>query len=76
MTTPHASPDEYRNRTAYLHSKHAPAMPSDTSQRESKAATGSRQLRDACRAYFRKWERDNGFVAGAGELLVPAGWRE
>lgn len=38
------------------------------------AEIASRNLRDAIMAYFRKWEQENGFKAGAGEILVPAGW--
>jgi len=38
------------------------------------ATTGSGNLRDAIIAYFRKWEQENGFKQGAGEILIPAGW--
>lgn len=38
------------------------------------AEIGSRQLRDATKALFRKWEREHGFQEGAGELLLPAGY--
>jgi hypothetical protein len=38
------------------------------------AEIGSRQLRNATHALFRRWERRHGFQEGAGELLLPAGY--
>lgn len=42
---------------------------------ENDAIKGSRQLETATRSLFRKWEQDNGFVEGAAQILLPAGYR-
>lgn len=43
--------------------------------RDLAAEQASRELRNATQAMFRKWEHENGFVEGAGQILLPAGWR-
>jgi hypothetical protein len=56
----------------------APLEPlwADLSSRDDAARYASEELRNAVHALFRKWERANGFVEGAGQLLLPAGWSE
>jgi hypothetical protein len=44
-------------------------------ERDLAAEQASRELNDATQALFRKWEQENGFVEGAGQILLPAGWR-
>lgn len=48
---------------------------SGTQARDVAAELASRELRDATQALFRRWEHENGFVEGAGQILLPAGWR-
>lgn len=43
-------------------------------QAERMARLGSTQLRNATHALFRRWERRHGFVEGAAEVLLLAGW--
>lgn len=42
---------------------------------EVDAIGGSRELRERLGRLFRKWEREHGFQAGAGQILLPAGYR-
>lgn len=39
-----------------------------------RAQIGSALLKKALDRYFRRWEKANGFRAGAGAILVPAGY--
>jgi hypothetical protein len=42
--------------------------------RDLAAELASRELKDATQALFHRWEQENGFVDGAGQILLPAGW--
>lgn len=43
--------------------------------RDTAAELASRELKEATQALFRRWERENGFVEGAAQILLPAGWK-
>lgn len=42
--------------------------------RENDAEIGSRLMNERLQALFREWERRHGFVEGAAETLLPAGY--
>jgi hypothetical protein len=43
-------------------------------RQEEEARTGSERLLAAIRKHFAKWESENGFRAGAAQILIPAGY--
>jgi hypothetical protein len=43
---------------------------------EAEATEGSAKLLSATQSLFRAWEQTHGFVEGAAEILLLAGWSE
>ena len=78
MPVAYTTAAEYRDEQSFLRSKQAPAIAVEKTETwgQHKTVDASNALRDATHALFRKWERENGFKRGAGEKLLPAGWRE
>jgi hypothetical protein len=68
-----------RANEVYIRSDRAPVESYFDSHSERhallSAELASNELRDRTQALFRKWERRHGFQEGAGELLLPAGYR-
>ena len=53
-----------------------PAIGGDNRTTETLAQKASATLLERLNNYFAKWEAENGFKAGAGMLLLPAGWQD
>jgi hypothetical protein len=60
----------------YLRTDRKPVTPLwGTETQAHKTYLANQEYLKATRMLFRKWERENGFVSGAAELLLPAGWK-
>ena len=67
-------PRLFKDNPALPHS-HANTGIDALRQDAERASQASRQLLNATQSLFRKWETENGFVEGAGQILLPAGYR-
>lgn len=61
---------------SYDNSRKGDPVAIETHKRNAEIKQSSDALKARLLAYFSKWERENGFKAGAGIKLLPSGWRE
>lgn len=67
-------PQPRKNHSGYTYRRESSGL-NELNTHQSNAIQGSRNLRHAYSMFFAKWEKENGFKEGAGEILVPAGFQ-